>query len=333
MKSSIGELLERPLVNFILAIAAAIFLIFFDFSIFKILVEHEILRYSLLYKPHWFVKDFLIFFFLSSMIFVLIHKEIREKEPYFHLSLPFLLLHFMLAGLFYSLMHFITHRLALFQANPALFSLLWSAVGIAMGLCAVLTFVRPKSLASILMTYKKEWFISFLFAGVFLALPHTLFDFWQPLSRFVGTSVVTLLSLTYKGTSFEPHTFMLGIREFAVYVYKPCSGVEGIRLFVFLFTAVIIFDWKRISKVRVLFVYTVGVVVMFVADVIRIYLILVLGFEIFKRYGYPTAYRIALEQFHSNFGWLFYTVVIVALFKVLYPFMIGWQEKNEGPEK
>jgi exosortase/archaeosortase family protein len=123
---------------------------------------------------------------------------------------------------------------------------------------------------------------------------------------------------------------MLGIREFAVYVYKPCSGVEGIRLFVFLFTAVIIFDWKRISKLRVIFVYAVGVLVMFAADVVRIYLILVLGFEIFKRYGYPTAYRIALEQFHSNFGWLFYTVVIVVLFKILYPFMIGWQDKKEA---
>ena len=78
MTARFSELTQKPLVNFLFALTVAVFLIFFDFSLFKILVEHEVLRYSLLYKPHWVVKDFLVLFFLSSMIFALINKEIRN---------------------------------------------------------------------------------------------------------------------------------------------------------------------------------------------------------------------------------------------------------------
>jgi exosortase/archaeosortase family protein len=167
---------------------------------------------------------------------------------------------------------------------------------------------------------------------LFLYLTPFLEQYWQPLSRAVGATTAFFLKFTFSGAFFDPNTFYLGVREFSVYVYKPCSGVEGIRLFLFLFTLVLIFDWKKVAKFRALLVAAVGTAVMFLADVFRIYAIMFLGYVIYKKMGHEAAYRIVLEQFHSHFGWFFYILVLLILFRLSYPFLIRFssQEKPEA---
>ena len=313
-----------------MAVVFCAVLIFVEFSVIKLIVEHEIIRYNLIWKPHGFFKDFLIFSFLSAAIFFVINRARGESFPLLlTLSLPALLSHLSSLLLFISCTHFMTHRLAVFQTRPAFFTFLWSFFGLLAASSGTAIGLDFGQLFKLLAQYKKLWAICGIFSFLFLYLTPTLESYWQPLSLAIGRLSEFLLSLTYSGAFFTPDTFFLGVREFAVTIYKPCSGIEGIRLFIFLFTIVVITDWHRISKLRAILIYFIGSLIMFMADVVRVYFIVLLGYEVYKRWGHAMAYRIVLEHFHSNFGWVLYITVILLLFKIFYPFLIRLSSKEK----
>jgi exosortase/archaeosortase family protein len=113
----------------------------------------------------------------------------------------------------------------------------------------------------------------------------------------------------------------LNIRDFGVTIGGRCAGVEGMTLFTVLFFALLIIDWQKLSKWRALLLFPLGILRMYFANIFRIYLILVLGYEVSVRMGREAAYHLILEHFHSNIGWILYTALILLFFWLALPFL------------
>jgi exosortase E/protease (VPEID-CTERM system) len=119
---------------------------------------------------------------------------------------------------------------------------------------------------------------------------------WAPLARATFGLVSVLLGLTGAEVISDPNELTLGTETFAVYVAPECSGYEGMGLIlVFLAAYVAMFrSYLRFPQVFILF--PVGVVLIWLANAVRITLLLVIGSA--------GAEAIALGGFHSQAGWL-----------------------------
>ncbi len=327
--SKIKEWLEKPSTNLILAAFLAVLFLYFDFALMKLLTEQEFVRNALRVKPYGVLKNFVIFCFLVTVVFSVIHRHFPNSPKILRFSWFFFVFHASFFALFWAANHFISHRLDLFQHHALLFSILWNVIGMSMAAAALLTFTDFVQFGRIILLFKKEWALSLIFSSLFLGVSPFLKASWQPLSYYVGKTAKFFLSLTYSGTFFNTETFFIGVREFAVYILQPCSGAEGIRLFVFLFTALIIADWKRIRKGPMVLLYLTGITIMFFANVVRIYLILLLGYEVYKKFGHQLAYKIVLDYFHTNFGWIFYMVIFLIFMRLTYPFLTRTSQKEK----
>ena len=132
------------------------------------------------------------------------------------------------------------------------------------------------------------------------------------MSYSVAFLVSKLLNLFYGGiVSFTPHNYSLSMGGFQVQIYEPCSGIEGITLFIFVYLAYLLVDWSVVRKVRALCIGLSGILIMYGANVLRIYLIMVLGFEVFERMGAAAAYTLVVRYFHGHVGWFLYGTVIL----------------------
>src|SRR5258706_13246147 len=70
---------------------------------------------------------------------------------------------------------------------------------------------------------------------------------------------------------------MLGSANFAVQLQPPCSGLEGIFLFMFLLSGMILLDWQWFKRFRLLDIYLVAIVFMFFVNALRITVYVIIG--------------------------------------------------------
>lgn len=143
-----------------------------------------------------------------------------------------------------------------------------------------------------------------------LMLPE-LSDQLQPLWRVEAitdiTFFATLWALGMLGYAVQaiPADKVIGTEEFAVAVGPQCSGVEGFMLItVFLALYVGLFR-KDLRFPHALLLFPVGLLLSWVFNVLRISVLMVIGFE-----GQP---ELAIGAFHSHAGWLSFTLLSLLL--------------------
>ncbi len=107
--------------------------------------------------------------------------------------------------------------------------------------------------------------------------------------------------------------------DFSVQIGSWCSGFEGVSLFIILLSAFVLLDWKLFSKVRHLwaaFVLTIPFVL--VMNAMRIAGLFLYAEWNVWRHGRTQAVWATIEAFHSNVGWVVYSLAFALLLPLVY---------------
>ncbi len=151
--------------------------------------------------------------------------------------------------------------------------------------------------------------------------PFIIEYYWKHLATWVGVCVTWALNLM--GLDVKYHmgqTLFLQHKVLTARLMKPCSGLEGIFLFLFAFTLTWGFDQGRLSLKRRMAAYAAGVLFMFSLNVARI--VAFFAFSVtMSRSGLGRGPEQQLRAlFHSGVGVTFYLIGITLFLWAVYRF-------------
>ncbi|WP_372369273.1 tetratricopeptide repeat protein [Candidatus Uabimicrobium sp. HlEnr_7] len=135
---------------------------------------------------------------------------------------------------------------------------------------------------------------------------------WVLLSYSVAKINVLFLELCFNNTvaRFEGHNPIIGTTDFFVYIADKCSGMEGITTFIVAFFAIFLPVFREIYKIRVLVVCVVGFTLMYFMNVVRIFVLILLG--------HFFASQTIVNAWHSYGSMILYTATIYLFFTATY---------------
>jgi CAAX prenyl protease-like protein len=117
-------------------------------------------------------------------------------------------------------------------------------------------------------------------------------------------SVKTVLGVFLPNIYVDPATFVIGTQRFSVFIAERCSGLEGLGL-VLAFTTIWLWYFRKESRFpHALLLIPCALVVIWMSNVLRISALVLIG-----NAGYS---EIAMVGFHSQAGWIAFTVVGIA---------------------
>jgi len=128
---------------------------------------------------------------------------------------------------------------------------------------------------------------------------------WRLLSQATLRLVAFLLSLVFSDTVSEPGSAMVGIGSFSVSIAPECSGYEGVGMMAALLGVSLWLFRRDFQFPRALALLPLGMVLMWLANALRIAALVALG-----TYGFR---KFALGGFHSLAGWLLFLLIGLAL--------------------
>jgi len=159
--------------------------------------------------------------------------------------------------------------------------------------------------------------ILFVLAGVvFVYLAIREFQkLWIYFSGFVGVAVGYFLSLIGTSTLYYVKGLpVLNFNGFSVGIAQTCSGIDSILLFTGLYLGILAWDWKLLNKGKIFGMYFVGVLGAFALNIIRIFLMILIGTYISEDF--------ALHAFHTNASSLLFIIYFAIFWKLSYKWML-----------
>ncbi len=129
---------------------------------------------------------------------------------------------------------------------------------------------------------------------------------WDRLARLTFDMVAAILPLFSTGVEIDPDYYVIGAQDFFVQVAAQCSGVEGLALvtaFLGIY-AVLMRDTLRQSRLWLL-VWPLALLASWLLNVVRIAVLVLIGVH-----GAPD---LAVNDFHSYAGWMFFTLLALAI--------------------
>jgi len=274
-------------------------------------------------QPYHLSSSVIFFCILSVIIFCLVQRRLENfPEVPFRFSRMALFNNLAAALLFSSFTHYMTQRASLFESTGLLMPTLWYAFGMYFVISAACIFFNFKLFLTLFKNYRREWIIGILFSLLFVLTVPLIQKLWTPLYPIVGEIVSQALSWHITGVRFVPDELPLNIRDFVTSIEGEDSGLEGISLFLILFTALLIADWKQLIKWRVILFYPIGLGLIMIINVVRIYLIQLIGYQVALYKGVARADQIVAMLYHSYLAWIFYTIIILLLLRLIIPFLI-----------
>lgn len=116
--------------------------------------------------------------------------------------------------------------------------------------------------------------------------------------------VAPLLHAMLPGVVIEPRQFIIGTDRFAITIAEQCSGLEGLGL-VLVFTTLWLWCFRKEMRFpRALILVPSALICVWMLNILRIAALVVIG-----NAGQP---EIAMEGFHSQAGWIAFTLVALA---------------------
>jgi exosortase/archaeosortase family protein len=139
-------------------------------------------------------------------------------------------------------------------------------------------------------------------------------DLWKPLSGFVSGSVAYLLSFVGNSSLYYIKELpIIRLDSFVVGIAKTCSGIDSVLLFTGLYLGILAWDWKILNKKKAISMYFVGVVGAFFLNILRIFLLILIGAYISRDF--------ALHTFHTNASAIIFIIYFAIFWKMLYKWM------------
>jgi len=143
-----------------------------------------------------------------------------------------------------------------------------------------------------------------------------------------GIAKIIFLMLRVSGLRaffyFSYPDIIVGTDLFKVAIFHSCSGIEGIYTFLVALIATLILNWEKINKERAVIVAGGGILIMYITNIVRVYLLVLIGHFYNK--------KMAIKFFHSYGGLALYVIIVILLLSSSYEWMIGPKiEKNSRP--
>jgi exosortase E/protease (VPEID-CTERM system) len=164
-------------------------------------------------------------------------------------------------------------------------------------------------------------------SGAFLVARHleTDWPFWEPLARATLWASHALLATFVDDLRYEPEGLILGTQSFPVHVTRACTGYEGMALFAVFLGAFLLLQRERLRFPRALWILPAGMALCWLANVVRVAALIVVGDRISE--------RLAIEAFHVYAGWpLVIAVALAAVFVATrWPALARIDEGRAGP--
>ena len=194
--------------------------------------------------------------------------------------------------------------------TPASWLIGWTAIG---GATLVLWFLAVAPPSSWLWLARREY--RALAAGVLAGIATwagglLIQELWRPLAGATLWLVHRLLAWSPYPLLYDAHEGVLGTPSFQVQIAPECSGYEGIALIaVFL----VVYLWLFRNQLRfphALLLLPLGVLAIWIANAVRIGLLIVIGTSFSP--------EVAVGGFHSQAGWIAFTVISVGLIALVH---------------
>ncbi len=295
-------------------IVALVSLFFLECEYLLRMPEHHEVRRALRaligFPLHDFVFAAIVFLFIAKF---LAPDRVPDFKPRF--SAAFLALHLGATALLdVSMLPF----QAFLETRPVLLPVWWVVLG-AYSLTWLATFADPRQWPQ---TFGK--FLPWL-AGGFAAGAFTVYfskyvaEFWYALPKATLWMTEKWLALFFDHVSRGPEQFTIGVRGFAVDVGAPCSGYEGMGLIACYTAAFLWFRKDSLKMPQSLVLLPLSVLLSWTANTLRIAALIAIG----------ACYspRIALDGFHTQAGWLSFTLLGIALVVIVE--RAGWFRKDK----
>ncbi|MFA4960243.1 MAG: archaeosortase/exosortase family protein [Candidatus Pacearchaeota archaeon] len=134
---------------------------------------------------------------------------------------------------------------------------------------------------------------------------------WHFFSNIVGRSVHFLLSFIGPSTiSFTNNFPLIAFHKFMIGIAEPCSGIDSILLFSFLFFGILAWEWKNFNSKKALLLFIIGVIGTFALNILRIFLLILIGAYLSKSF--------ATNVFHTNASSVFFLIYFAIFWKLSY---------------
>jgi exosortase/archaeosortase family protein len=130
----------------------------------------------------------------------------------------------------------------------------------------------------------------------------------------VFSSMVTI-TLSWILTPFYPVTIAfidspkMMVSGLSLSIGPPCSGIDSMLLYVMFFFALYALDHKRIERMRFATFFLLGLVGVFLVNVLRLLLLILIGVHFSPEF--------AVGLFHTNSGWLFFVLYFLLYYVVI----------------
>ena len=141
-------------------------------------------------------------------------------------------------------------------------------------------------------------------------------NLWPYFSGFVAKSVVYLLDFFGNARlSFSNNLPVVMFNNFGAAIAKTCSGIDSIFIFTALYLGILAWDWKILNKKKVALMFIPGVIGAFMLNILRIFLLFLIGAEISRDF--------ALNAFHTNAS----AILFLIYFAVFLMLSYWWMKK------
>ena len=289
-------------------------------------------------EPH------IIVFLAVLSVFLILGAKFSHREKF---SMGFLLMHFIFCGLFFIFLFYLSNEIPFNKPLPETnllvrlirpfykapvylstrFTLGYVTLFACCHACIFLSFFRVKHfirkyILSGMLSLAIVAFLSKL-AGkpirwIFYSVAKRSVNkqLWGMASNIVMKIEVALLrfcGLNPVSGVNENGTPSISLGPFSAVIGYPCAGFEGMALFLIVLTFFSILNWKDINKKRVFIVGCFGTLIMYITNLLRIFILFLVGHFIDP--------EMAREAFHSFAGIVLYIIVIILIFLASYKWM------------
>lgn len=140
-----------------------------------------------------------------------------------------------------------------------------------------------------------------------------LMRFWPYFDRWTGQAAFVFLhslGLDITAGMYQRDPTILS-KHFSVIIFRTCNGLEGIFLFMFMLSVMLLLDWDLFKRRIISLLYEFGIVYMFLFNILRIASLYMVGYWAYNpdAWGWVHSLQgVSLYMFHSYLGWIYYLV-------------------------
>ncbi len=171
---------------------------------------------------------------------------------------------------------------------------------------------------SIFKKYKLQCLIFFPLSFTVITYPALNSILWTYLSSSICKIVGKAITLLGYENIFLIGSYTLKSPYFKISIHSPCSGLEGILMFITVFSVLFMLRNDESLKPSFVFIsFIVGIFYMYTLNIIRIVSYFLYGMSVASNSTSAEGAKRSIELFHSNVGWILYFIGI-AIFIIVW---------------